>query len=89
MAIAMQISLVISQRESLYQAMYTFSQEGLYQALLRDNKPLHSLQLKQSIMLWLRQIIGQMIYSGSDINSVKLYRDNQGLLSLAENLEFH
>ena len=39
--------------------------------------------------LWLRQIIGQIIYSGSDIRSVKLYRDNQGLLSLAKNPEFH
>jgi hypothetical protein len=39
--------------------------------------------------LWLRQIIGQMMYLGSDIKSVKLYRDNQGLLSLAENPEFH
>jgi hypothetical protein len=26
--------------------------------------------------LWLRQIISQIIYSGSDIKSVKLYRDN-------------
>jgi hypothetical protein len=39
--------------------------------------------------LWLRQIMGQMMYSGSDIKSVKLYGDNQGLLSLAENPEFH
>ena len=39
--------------------------------------------------LWLRQIMGQMMYSGSDIISVKLYGDNQGSLSLAENPEFH
>jgi hypothetical protein len=39
--------------------------------------------------LWLRQIIGQIMYSGSDIKSVKLYGDNQGSLSLAENPEFH
>ena len=26
--------------------------------------------------LWLRQIMGQMMYLGSDIKSVKLYRDN-------------
>jgi hypothetical protein len=30
-----------------------------------------------------------MMYLGSDIKSVKLYGDNQGLLSLAENPEFH
>jgi hypothetical protein len=39
--------------------------------------------------LWLRQIIGQIIYLGSDIKSVKLYKDNQGLLSLAKNPEFY
>jgi hypothetical protein len=39
--------------------------------------------------LWLRQIISQIIYLGSDIKSVKLYKDNQGLLSLAKNPEFH
>jgi hypothetical protein len=39
--------------------------------------------------LWLRQIIGQIIYSGFNIKSVKLYRDNQGLLNLAKNPEFH
>jgi hypothetical protein len=39
--------------------------------------------------LWLQQIIGQIIYLGSDIKSVKLYGDNQGLLSLAKNPEFH
>jgi hypothetical protein len=39
--------------------------------------------------LWLRQIIGQIMYLGSNIKSVKLYRDNQGLLNLAKNLEFY
>jgi hypothetical protein len=39
--------------------------------------------------LWLQQIIGQIMYLGSDIKSVKLYKDNQGLLSLAKNPEFH
>jgi hypothetical protein len=39
--------------------------------------------------LWLRQIIGQMMYLGSNIKLVKLYRDNQGLLSLAENPGFY
>jgi hypothetical protein len=39
--------------------------------------------------LWLRQIIGQMMYLGSDIKLVKLYKDNQGSLSLAENPEFY
>jgi hypothetical protein len=39
--------------------------------------------------LWLRQIIGQIMYLSSDIKSVKLYKDNQGSLSLAENPEFH
>jgi hypothetical protein len=29
------------------------------------------------------------MYLGSDIKSVKLYGDNQGLLSLAENPQFH
>ena len=33
--------------------------------------------------------MGQMIYSGADIKSVRLYGDSQGSLSLAENLEFH
>ena len=39
--------------------------------------------------LWLKQIIGQMMYSGLDIKSVRLYGDNQGSLSLAKNPEFH
>jgi hypothetical protein len=39
--------------------------------------------------LWLRQIISQIIYLGSDIKSVKLYKDNQGSLSLAKNPEFY
>ena len=39
--------------------------------------------------LWLKQIMGQMMYLGADIKSVRLYGDNQGLLSLAENPEFH
>jgi len=39
--------------------------------------------------LWLKQIIGQMMYLGSDVKSVHLYGDNQGSLSLAENPEFH
>jgi hypothetical protein len=39
--------------------------------------------------LWLRQIIGQIIYLGFNIKSVKLYRDNQGLLSLAKNPKFY
>jgi hypothetical protein len=39
--------------------------------------------------LWLRQIIGQIMYLGFDIKLVKLYEDNQGLLSLAKNLEFY
>jgi hypothetical protein len=39
--------------------------------------------------LWLRQIIGQIMYSGFNIKSVKLYGDNQGSLSLAKNPEFH
>ena len=38
--------------------------------------------------LWLRQIVGQMMYSGADIKSVRLYGDSQGSLSLAENLSF-
>jgi hypothetical protein len=39
--------------------------------------------------LWLRQVIGQIIYLGSNIKLVKLYKDNQGSLSLAENPEFY
>jgi hypothetical protein len=39
--------------------------------------------------LWLKQIVGQMMYSGADIKSIRLYGDNQGSLSLAENPEFH
>jgi hypothetical protein len=39
--------------------------------------------------LWLKQIMGQMMYLGADIKSVHLYGDNQGSLSLAENPEFH
>jgi hypothetical protein len=39
--------------------------------------------------LWLQQIIGQIMYLGSDIKSVKLYGDNQGSLSLAKNPKFH
>jgi hypothetical protein len=39
--------------------------------------------------LWLRQIIGQIMYLGFDIKSVKLYGDNQGSLSLAKNPEFY
>jgi hypothetical protein len=39
--------------------------------------------------LWLRQIIGQIMYLGSDIKSVKLYGDNQGSLNLAKTLEFY
>ena len=42
-----------------------------------------------SKVLWLRQIVGQMMYSGADIKSVCLYGDSQGSLSLAENLEFY
>lgn len=38
--------------------------------------------------LWLKQI-SQMMYSGSDTKSVRVYGDNQGSLSLAENPEFH
>jgi hypothetical protein len=39
--------------------------------------------------LWLRQIIGQIMYLGFNIKSVKLYKDNQGLLNLTKNPEFH
>jgi hypothetical protein len=39
--------------------------------------------------LWLLQIMEQMMYSGTDIRSVKLFGDNQGSMSLAENPEFH
>jgi hypothetical protein len=39
--------------------------------------------------LWLRQIIKEMIYNGRDLTSVRLYGDNQSLLNLAENPEFH
>ncbi len=39
--------------------------------------------------LWLRQIVGQIIYSSANIKSVYLYSDSQGSLSLAENPEFH
>ena len=39
--------------------------------------------------LWLKQIIGQMIYLNMDIKSVRLYGNNQNLLSLAENPKFH
>jgi hypothetical protein len=39
--------------------------------------------------LWLQQIMGQMMYSGDDLKSVRLYGDNQSSLSLAENPEFH
>jgi hypothetical protein len=39
--------------------------------------------------LWLLQIMEQMMYSGTDIKSVKLFGDNQSSMSLAENPEFH
>ena len=42
-----------------------------------------------SKVLWLKQIMGQMMYLGIDIKSVYLYSNNQGLLSLAKNFEFH
>ena len=39
--------------------------------------------------LWLKQIIGQIIYSGIDIKLIRLYGNNQSLLSLAENPKFY
>ena len=42
-----------------------------------------------SEVFWLKQIIGQMMYLGVDIKLVRLYSNNQGLLSLAENPEFY
>ena len=39
--------------------------------------------------LWLRQILQQMSYSGSDAKSVRIYGDNQGSLALGENPELH
>ena len=49
----------------------------------------YALAKAMSKVLWLKQIIGQMMYLGSDVKSVHLYSNNQGLLSLAENPEFH
>jgi len=42
-----------------------------------------------SKVLWLKQIMGQMIYLGVDIKLVYLYSNNQGLLSLAKNPKFY
>ena len=42
-----------------------------------------------SKVLWLKQIMGQIMYLGVDIKLIYLYGDNQGLLSLAENLKFY
>jgi hypothetical protein len=39
--------------------------------------------------LWLQQIMKQMMYTGNDIQAVKIYGNNQGSLSLAENPKFH
>jgi hypothetical protein len=39
--------------------------------------------------LWLQQIMKQMMYTGNDIQATKIYGDNQGSLSLAENPKFH
>jgi hypothetical protein len=49
----------------------------------------YALAKAMSKALWLRQIIGQIMYLSSNIKSVKLYKDNQGLLSVAKNPEFH
>jgi hypothetical protein len=39
--------------------------------------------------LWLKRILREMGYTGSDLRSVRLYGNNQGSLSLAENPELH
>ena len=38
---------------------------------------------------YLRQVLVEMGYKGKDTQRVELHRDNQGILVLAENPEFH
>ena len=38
---------------------------------------------------YLRQVLAKMGYKGKDAQRVKLHGDNQGVLALAENPEFH
>ena len=38
---------------------------------------------------YLRQVLAEMGYKGEDAQCVELHGDNQGVLALAENPEFH
>jgi len=39
--------------------------------------------------LWLQMILRELLYKGPEIKQLRIYGDNQSLLNLAENLEFH
>ena len=39
--------------------------------------------------LWLQMILSELLYKGPEIKQLRIYGDNQSLLNLAENPEFH